>query len=221
MINLLAKLLLTRHIEIDEGIIKFKNTYLNIIPSYFISELTYSYILSNQLYRLYIFSWITGYIYIYKIKKAFNLNTPDKIYSFGMDLAEMMGIGIYKTHEYFPGRYTKFTIGANPYIQHIPKKVYNEPIDYFIAGAMAGGGSNVHNDICQTVEVSCMYLGDSYCQFTTATKEELKRRNLYEVAQKRYKLDKILPLQQKIFQEYDGKNDKEVIDYAINYLNSI
>lgn len=196
--SLLLKLFFTGQIKIREGTLSLSGIYLNILPASVVSTITEYFLKKKELWKLYAIMWLNGFITIKKIDKIYHLTKPDQIYSFGMDFGEAIGLGLYKTHEYFPGRYTHFKIKPNPYINYyISKPQY---IDYFIAGTMAGGGCNVHNSVCQTVELKCAYKGDEFCEFLTGTEEELKRRGLWETAVKRYNLKKLYPIQKKIFE---------------------
>ena len=136
-----------------------------------------------------------------------------------MDLGEAMGIGLYKTHDYYPGRYTHFEIHNNPFLKYIdPKRKSKEPVDYFISGAMAGGGCFVHKSICQNVETKCQAMGGDICDFLTGTEKELKNRGLWSIAVKRYDLKKILPIQMDIFKNYKDSREDELLRRIINEL---
>ncbi len=224
VLALLTKLLMTKQLRFEDGVVELKDSYLTILPSFFISELTQLYHRTNRLPVMYLLSWIAGYLFVYRVKKEFNLRTPEEIYSFGMDLTEFMGIGLYKTHDYYPGKYTHFIIRNNPFIKYITPKSstgLKEPVDYFIAGSMAGGGSHVHNDICQTIELKCLALNHPYCEFITGTETELRNRKLWSIAEKRYNLKKLYPLQKLVFENYSGNNETELLKAVLDGIETI
>ncbi|OYT34792.1 MAG: hypothetical protein B6U87_01425, partial [Candidatus Aenigmarchaeota archaeon ex4484_52] len=107
-IGLLAKLLMTQQLRFENGLITLKNIHMCLLPSFFIGELTRYFYEEKRMHHLYLLSWMWGFVLVKQIKTKFKLNTPAKIYSLGMDLTESMGIGLYKTHDYFPGKYTHF-----------------------------------------------------------------------------------------------------------------
>jgi len=218
VMTLLMKLLISKKLRFDEGLITLEGMNLNLLPSLFISELMKYYLDKKEMYKLYMLSWLWGFSIVKKIVKEFNLKTSDEIYSVGMDLGEALGFGLYKTHDYYPGRYTHFIIKNNPFIKHIQINKIKEPIDYFISGCMAGGGCLVHNTVCQNVEIRCMATGSEVCEFLTGTEKELKKRNLWDKALERYNLRKIYTLQKDIFKNYDENNSKEFVKKVIDKL---
>ncbi len=221
VMGLLAKLLMTKQLKFENGVIELKGTYLTLLPSFFVAELTKYYMKENNLYKFYMLSWYWGFVLVRSVVHSFNLKTQDQIYSLGMDLAEAMGLGLYKTHDYYPGKYTHFVVKTNPITKYFKDEKIMEPLDIFVAGSMAGGGCLVHNKLCQNVETSCMIKGDPVCDFITGTEEELKSRGVWDVAYKRYKLDKLLPLQNKIFIEFNEENEAELSSYIIDKLNKM
>ncbi|MBI1972234.1 MAG: hypothetical protein HYS53_02940 [Candidatus Aenigmarchaeota archaeon] len=214
---LLAKLLMTKQLKFEGGYIDMKNITMSLVPTFFISELTKYFRNKNELDKFYFISWYWGYVLVRKINEKFNLKTPEQIYSFGMDMAEAMGIGLYQTRDYSAGNYTHFTI-KSPYIPFLADIKERKPIDHFIAGAMAGGGCHVHNAVCQNVEVACMLAGDKMCEFLTGTETELRKRGLWETAKSRYNLEKYYPLQKEIFSKYDETREAEILTMIINEL---
>lgn len=220
-LGLLARLLMTKRLKFEEGLISLKDMHMTLVPASFIGELTHYFYKEERLPLFYLISWIWGFILVDTIKREFKLKTPDKVYSLGMDLGEVMGIGLYKTHDYHPGRYTHFVISNNPYIKYIKWLKVEKPLDYFISGCMAGGGCHVHGTICQNVETKCILVGDPYCDFLTGTEEELKNRNLWEEASRRYSLDKIYPIQKRFYREYSKGKEAELVDEVMKEIESI
>lgn len=215
VMGLLLKLMMTKQLKFEDGLIAIKNINLNLLPSFFISELmTYAIDKKDkqEMSRLYFLSWYWGFDLVKKVDEAFGLKKPEEIYEFGMSLGEAMGIGLYKTHDYYPGKYTHFIIDNNPFLKYMKfDKNQSEPVDYFIAGTMAGGGCMVHNAVCQNVELSCQAMGAKSCEFITGTEKELKQRKLWDIAVERYNLDILYPLQKKIFNGYHSKGDRDVL----------
>ncbi|MEW6294955.1 MAG: hypothetical protein AB1467_01510 [Candidatus Diapherotrites archaeon] len=221
VMGLLAKLLMTKQLRFEDGVISLKDINLTLLPSFFIAELTKYYKKENNMSKFYFISWYWGYVLVRTVKERFKLDTPDHVYSLGMDLGEAMGLGLYKTHDYFPGRYTHFVIKTNPILKYFKNEKIDVPIDYFVSGAMAGGGCLVHNSVCQNVETKCMHKGDAECDFLTGTEKELKDRGLWDTAVKRYDLDKYYPLQKEIFNNYNEANEVQLLDSIINKIDSI
>ena len=212
VMGLLAKLLLTKQLQFKDGLISLKDMTMTLVPAVFIGELMEYFINQKKVPKLYMLSWFWGFILVKKVKKDFGLKTPEDVYTLGMDLGEALGIGLYKTHDYYPGRYTHFVITNNPYLKYLsPKKHQGNKVDHFISGCMAGGGCFVHNVVCQNIETKCRMAGDEACDFLTGTEKELKARGLWSEVYKRYNLKKIYPLQKEIFEKHTEENETELL----------
>ncbi len=218
VVELLMKLLISKKLNFEKGLITLEGMNFNLLPSLFISELMEYYSERNELYKLYLLSWFWGFALVKKIVKEFNLKTPEEVYRVGMDLGEALGLGLYKTHDYYPGRYTHFIIKSNPFLRYMELNKVKEPIDYFISGCMAGGGCFVHNTVCQNIEVKCMACGSEVCEFLTGTEKELKERNLWEIVEKRYNLKKFYSLQKDIFENYNEDNCKKYVKKIVKII---
>ena len=217
--GLLAKLLLTKQLQFKDGIINFKELTMSLLPSVLIGELTEYFLKEKKIPRLYMISWYWGYILVRHVVREFKLKKPEDIYSLGMDLGEALGIGLYKTHDYYPGRYTHFVISNNPFLKYLsPKKYKGQCVDAFISGCMAGGGCFVHNAVCQNIETKCKMRGDSVCDFLTGTEQELKNRGLWERTYELYNLEKIYPLQKEIFNNYTDAQESKMLEKIIDEL---
>ena len=204
-LSFMAKLILSGKLKFEDGSIRLKDTYLTLAPSLFISEIIKNYFETGRGYILYLLSWIGGFLTVRSVIKLFNATTPEQIYNIGMNLGESIGIGLYKTHDYFPGRYTHFIINNNPFSKWFGKS--DHPMDFYISGAMVGGGCFVHNALCQNVELKCIAKGDLYCEFLTGTEKELKSRGLWDIAKERYRLDDILPIQRYAYNNVGKRQD--------------
>ncbi len=219
VLSLISKLLVTKQLKIDGGVISINKINFVLLPSFFIEELSIYFIKEKKIPELYMISWYWGYILVDQIKKRFGLNTPEEIYKLGMDMIEAMGIGLYKTHDYKVGKYTHFTIPNNPFAQSVVKSNLDEQLsDYFISGFMAGGGSHVHGEPCQCVEIKCKTRGDNICEFVTGTEKELKKRKLWSTAEKRYDLKRMYQIQKDIFKEYDEEKKTELLKNIMKNL---
>jgi len=193
---------MTHQLKMEEGTISLRDIKMTLLPAFVVTLLTDYFYRKKELWKLYFILWFAGFVTIDEIKTIYNMKKPDQVYSFGMNLGEAMGIGIYKTHDYYPGRYTHFIIPNNPFLEYLPRDIEKMPIDYFIAGTMAGGGCLVHNSVCQCIELRCKWAGGGTCEFLTGTEKELKSRNLWRIAYKRYNLKKIYPLQKFVFENF-------------------
>ncbi|MEA2003538.1 MAG: hypothetical protein U9O53_01110 [archaeon] len=203
----------------EDGKILIKDIPFILLPSFFIEELSIYFIKNKKIPQLYMLAWFWGYVFTDQIKNRFNLQKPDEIYRIGMDLIEAMGIGLYKTHNYKLGRYTNFTIPNNPFVQKIDMSTLKKQhFDYFISGFMAGGGSHVHNQPCQCIELLCRVNGDTKCDFLTGTEKELKSRKLWSTAVKRYDLKTIYPIQKKIFNRCSDENKEIILSEIMNLI---
>jgi len=214
-LGLLAKLIMTKQLRFEDGQVELKDVNITLVPSFFISELTRYFYDAKKMPRLYLLSWIWSHKFCGEVSRQFNLDTPSKVYNFGMELLEAMGIGLYKTYDYYPQRYTHFSISNNPYLQYLSDIKSSEPIDYFISGLMAGGGCFVHGQLTQNVELKCKACGDEICDFLTGTEQELKNRGLWEIAVKRYNLEEIYPTQKEFYEAFQKKQDSEVMEDII------
>ena len=216
VMGLLLKLFMTGQIKTEGGTISLRDINLNILPASTMATITDYFFKKGEAWKLYAIMWLNGYMTIEKLKNEYHMNKADQIYSFGMDFGEAIGFGLYKTHDYHPGRYTHFKIKPNPFTEYYVFD--NKPLDYFIAGTMAGGGSVVHKSVCQTVETHCALQTKDFCEFLTGTEKELKSRNLWKTAVERYNLKRLYPAQKRVFSNY-GK--ETITDSIKNYINSI
>jgi len=214
-LGLLAKLLATKQLRFEQGQIELKSIHMTLVPSFFIGELTKYFYREKQMPQFYLLSWLWGFKLVGEVVRDFHLNTPSKTYNLGMNLAEAMGIGIYKTCEYVAGRFTHFAISKNPYMKFFRGMEVHEPMDYFISGCMGGGGYFVHDNICQNIETKCILKGDTHCDFLTGTDQELKDRGLWEETDRRYGLDNIVPLQKEFLDAFEKGQEEEMIDDII------
>lgn len=220
VVGLLMKLLISKKLKFEEGLISLEGMTLNLLPSVFISELMKYYKKEKRLDKLYILSWLAGFAIVQKAVKEFGLKTPEEIYSLGMGFGEAMGLGLYKTHDYYPGRYTHFVINNNPFLKYLKfNKKSKEPLDYFTSGCMAGGGCLVHGVVCQNVEIKCMAMGSDVCEFLTGTEKELKSRGLWKIAYKRCNLKKFYPIQKEIFKNYNENTSQDYIDKIMKIVD--
>lgn len=219
--GLLLKLLITHQIKMEKGTISLRDIKMTLLPAFVATLLTDYFYRRKELWKLYFLLWFSGFVTIDEVKKLYSMKKPDQVYSFGMNLGEAMGIGIYKTHDYYPGRYTHFIIPNNPFIEHFPRDIPKKPIDYFITGTMAGGGCIVHSQVCQCVEVKCKWAGNENCEFLTGTEKELKSRGLWEKAEKRYNLEKIYPLQKFIFDNFGKMKLSKLTEKVMKDFNSL
>lgn len=218
VMGLLAKLLITHQLKMEKGVISVKDITMTLIPSFFVGELTKYFLKEKKLPRLYLLSWYWGYVLVRQVRDKFGLKTPDEIYRLGMDLGEAMGIGLYKTHDYYPGRYTHFVIPNNPYLKYLITEKGKGPVDHFISGCMGGGGCLVHDSVCQNIELKCKLAGQEHCEFLTGTEKELKKRGLWDAVVERYDLDQIYPLQKEIFKNYSEGREAELLDSVMSGL---
>jgi len=214
--NLFLKLLVSGILKIDNGKISIKTTNYLFSPTIYVSILTEYFKLKNQKNYFYLISWVTGFYVTNNIINYFKLKNVDEIYRVGMDFAENMGIGLYKTHKYLAGKWTEFEID-DPFI-------HEKYSDIAVAGIMAGGASLVHNAVCQGIEIACKLDGAERCKFLVATEEELKNRGLYDKVIERYNLDeKILNFQRYIFSKYFKNliDEKEFLNDIKNFFGSV
>ncbi len=219
VMGLLAKLLLTKQLQFKDGLISLKDLTMTLLPSVFIGELTEYFVNQKKIPKLYMLSWFWGFILVKKVKEDFKLKTPEDVYTLGMDLGEALGIGLYKTHDYYPGRYTHFVITNNPYLKYLSAKKYKgHKVDHFISGCMAGGGCLVHNSVCQNIETKCKMAGDEVCDFLTGTEKELKTRKLWDEVYKLYNLKKLYPLQKEVFETHNKNNETELLTKIMDTL---
>lgn len=219
VMGLLAKLLLTKQLQFKDGLINFKELTMTLLPSVLVGELTEYFLKEKKIPKLYMISWYWGFILVRHVVREFKLKKAEDIYSLGMDLGEALGIGLYKTHDYYPGRYTHFVISNNPFLKYLdPEKYKGQSVDAFISGCMAGGGCFVHNAVCQNIETKCKMRGDEVCDFLTGTEQELKNRGLWEKVYELYNLDKLYPLQKDIFKNYTDKQENKMLEKIIDEL---
>ena len=214
--NLFFNLLISGMLKIDNGKISVKSTNFLFFPTIYISILMEYFKSRNQKNYFYLINWVTGFYVVNNIINHFKLKNTDEKYKIGMDFAENMGIGLYKTHRYLAGKWTEFEID-DPFI-------HEKYSDIAVAGVMAGGGSLVHGAVCQGIEIACKLDGAEKCKFLVATEEELKNRGLYEKVLERYNLDeKILNFQRYIFGKYFNKviDDKEFLSDVKKFFESV
>ena len=209
--TLFLKLLATKKLEVDDGLIEFGDSHFNLMPTIFVSSLIEYFHRRDRMEELYIISWFWGYDVVHEVIDTLKLEKKEEIYQVGMSFAESQGLGLYRTNDYVPGDYTRFKIKKNPYLENISLKNINRPIDHFIAGAMGGGGAHVHDALTNCIETKCKATGSDSCEFITGTKEELKERELWEKTKSKYNLDKYREFQEKVMNDYHHEDSKEFI----------
>ncbi len=215
----LFKLLATKKLVFEDGKISLGVTDYNLLPTIFISSLTEYFHSRDELDKLYLISWFWGFDCVKYANQTLGLESTEEVYKVGMDLAASMGMGVYDTNNYYPGRYTKFKIKENPYLRHLKVEKFDKPVDVFTSGAMAGGGSLVHDKVCQNIETKCKATGSSDCEFITATREELEERELWEKVEERYSVSDFVEFQEDMFENYTKQNSEKFVERLIELIN--
>lgn len=218
-LSFLAKLLLTKKLRFKDGKIELESLNFFMVPTLFIHEITDYFLEKDELQLLYLLSWICGFVATHHIVKDLKLDRSDKVYTVTMNIMEAAGIGLYKTHEYYPGRYTHFIIYENPFGKWF--KRYGSAVDYFISGVSAGGGCFVHKALVQNIEIKCIAKGDPYCEFFTVTEEEAKKRGWWEIIKERYQLEKIFPIQKFVYENIEKMSEKELVNNVLERIKEI
>ncbi len=217
----LFKLLATKKLIFEDGKISLGITDYNLLPTIFISSLTEYFHSRNDMNKLYLISWFWGFECVKYANKTLGLDSQEEIYSVGMDLAASMGMGVYDTNNYYPGRYTKFKIKENPYLKDLKLEKFEKPVDIFTAGAMAGGGSLVHKEVCQNIELKCKALGASDCEFITATRKEFEKRDMWKEVDERYSVTQFIEFQKEVFNSYNRENSGEFVEKLSDLLREL
>ena len=117
MIGLFGKWLIERQLIIRPGEISLLNQRVSMIPTSFFVELhKYMFESKDKHFRdnLYLWAWISSYLYIKKFDEEYGLKTFEERYRWGMDVAATAGFGDYKTIDYKPKAYSHFYVFNNP-----------------------------------------------------------------------------------------------------------
>lgn len=202
----ILQLLLSGKLKFEDGKIQFGGLNLIMVTDTFLA--TYLHLLERKNWVNYFLAWVSGLLAIYKFSRTFKLNKPDSIYIWGMRLGELIGLGKFKTHYYDWKRFTYFEIKSDPILNLYPN-------DYFLLGIMGGGGSLVHQQVCQAV---LLEKTKQYTKYLVGTEDELKRRGLWEKIEEDYNLKVIYPLQKKLFGDIEQyANDMNLLVQDIIY----
>ncbi len=119
--------------------------------------------------EMYLESWIAGYEITKKMVEFYKLKKFEERYSVAMDSISMFGFGDYKTLDFKRAKYAYFRVMKNPLaLLFYPSK---EKVDFFLAGANAGGGTIVHETIINCVELECAAVNGKVCHFVNANDE--------------------------------------------------
>lgn len=195
----LLKLQLSGLLKFEEGSIKIFGQRFGMLPiSYFFS-------LSNVLDKmgkkkeLYLISWINGTI----MMKYFELSTkakhPIDVYTIGMEYASLIGDGKFKTLEYDIGKFAKFQIENEPFLEYDSD---NKEAPYLIvAGFQGGGGSISHKNIINCLPIK-IDPNRKTSVFLNATVDELEKRNLKQKFEGFIgaSMEEILHLQERVYE---------------------
>jgi len=145
---------------------------------------------------LYFYGWVYGYAITKSLVRGYKLRKFEDRYKVSMDLIELIGLGTYTTLKFKRGEFSKFKNHHNPFgLMFYPRK---EPVDHYLRGMNAGGGTVVHEILMDCVELECTAQNKKHCLFLNVTDKLLR------------KLDKKL-VRSQLDIDYLRKRQKEVI----------
>lgn len=149
---------------------------------------------------LYLWAWKISYLYIKKFVEEYGLETFEERYKWGMDIASVAGLGDYKTIDYHDREYSYFYVINNP----IAKAFYpsKKPVDVFLRGINAGGGTACHMQIVNCVEMDCQAINGEKCVFLTGSKKGFKKFNVESLCSEQINLDYVTPVQKRFIKRY-------------------
>ncbi|MEM7815599.1 MAG: hypothetical protein QXN71_00595 [Candidatus Aenigmatarchaeota archaeon] len=170
MYTFISKLLVSRKLNFEEGRISLLGEDICLVPISFIYQLTRDDLSKKEINDLYFESWVAGFFIMGKMIEGYGLKKFEERYRLAMDTVSMMGFGDYKTLEFYQG-FAKFAVIKNPLsLKFYPGKV---PIDHFLRGANAGGGTLVHEMLINCVEIDCAAINGNSCLFINSTNDLL------------------------------------------------
>jgi len=117
---------------------------------------------------MYFEGWVFGYEFTYKLIENLNLKRFEETYKVVMDVTGLIGFGDYKTLEFKRG-FAKFQVLKNPLAEIC--KPADHPIDHLLRGMNAGGGTVVHGEIINDVELECLAQNRPHCIFINANEK--------------------------------------------------
>ena len=173
MYEFLKKLMMAQQVSFKEGHVQFLGEDVAFTPVTFLAEDTRKYIAKNDINGLYLSSWKSGYQITLKMVQKYKLKKFEERYSVAMDTVSMMGLGSYKTLEFKRAEYAHFRVFNNPLALYLKGK-YKTPVDHFMRGANAGGGTIVHEIPINCIEVKCLAIGDKLCEFYNLSLPNIK-----------------------------------------------
>ncbi|MEM0480658.1 MAG: hypothetical protein QXQ14_00495 [Candidatus Aenigmatarchaeota archaeon] len=224
MLTKLLNLFISGRVKVENGKYRIFDEFWVFLNSKFLADLTMLAFKHSTVPAIYLISWINGFIIVNKMIKELKIeNQPDKIYRLGMDFASILGYGLYKTHYYSFQKFTYFEIDS-PIADYIKKEWNFEAkklrnVDIIAAGFMAGGGSLVHKQVVQTLEIECKVNNKPKCIFLTMSEDYAKEKGLINEIEKRYNLKEIYPIQKYVFENYD-KNPNQTLSYANQIISN-
>ena len=171
----LLKLISTKQFEIENGRITFFKEPISMVASDCFIQLTKDALekKGKRFDDLYLAGWIGAYAMGYKMTKEYKLKKFEDRYSLGMKVVSLCGFGDFETLEFEERKFTHFKVMNNPIaLAFHPSKI---PVDDFLRGINAGGGSLVHEKIMNCVERECAAQNGKFCEFYTASDETLRK----------------------------------------------
>jgi len=181
----LTKLLMTKQIDFKDGLIIFFGRPFNIIPHDLIVSITKAMMKSKENFEYFYFeAWKAGLMTVDIMNKRYKIKTAEERYTLAMDALALAGMGTYETIRFIPGKISHFRVYGNP----VPLAFYPspEPVDLFLRGINAGGGSIVHGRIINCIELKCAAQNGSFCEYVNGTKEVLFSEPFSEITKKQF-----------------------------------
>ncbi len=174
MYGLLSKLLISGKLKFENGEIILFDEPFAFVPMASLVQMTRDAIKKDKraINDLYFYGWVYGFVVTLGMVKKFKLKKFEERYKVSMDIASLCGFGDYKTLSFKPG-HSHYKVFKNPFaLEFYPSKT---PIDHYLRGMNAGGGTIVHEQIINCIEFECAAMNGKYCLFDNVNKEEMDK----------------------------------------------
>lgn len=198
------KLVISRQIEFKDGLIIFFGRPFHIVPSETLASITRVMKKSKKMFRyFYLEAWKAGLLTVDLMNRKYKISTPEERYTLAMDALALAGLGTYETIRFVPGKFSHFRVFGNPLsLQFYPSK---SPMDLFLRGINAGGGTIVHGRIINCIELVCAAQNGRYCEFVNGAKEVLLSREFKKITKKQFgNLNYFIKEEKKFIKNYEN-----------------
>jgi len=177
MFELMARLLLNKQIKLEEGRMEVLGIRDSFTPLDTYIQIQKEIINLKGEDFIYQSAKKAGFNWFQKMAKNFSGLTQEKASNWGVDLIALSGWGIAKAEKLdFKNNTGKYILENSIIARNYG--VANKPVDHLFRGLLAGGMSFATKVDIDCIELTCVALGDSRCEFFVGPKDMVEKYSL-------------------------------------------